>query len=154
MKPGKIKQYRLSRITTPTRTPSAPPGCPHTGLRAEVTDLLRDAFRATGSTSPADRVKVVLAISPAAWSLVEQRRWGANLKNDLDTNNLPPGWRRLSFVTTGLRECRHWVLSFGAEVRAEHPPALVEWIRDQAKQVFESSPQTGLRTSLIEETPP
>ena len=51
-------------------------------------------------------------------------------------DNLPPDWRRIAFVTTGLAECRHSVLAFGAEVRSEHPPALVTWIQEQAKAII------------------
>jgi len=51
--PGRLKQYRLSRIAAPSRSERSPPGCPLTGLRAEAAALLRDAFRATHLTHQA-----------------------------------------------------------------------------------------------------
>jgi len=141
-KPGKLKQYRLSRMTGVTRRSSAPAGCPLMGLRAEAAALLRDAFRATGSTKPKQRVAVVLAISPKAWPFIENRRWGAD-QRDLPADGLPAGWRRLRFVTTGLLECQHWVLSFGAAVRAEAPNELQHWLREQAQAVLAGLPSDG-----------
>jgi hypothetical protein len=41
------------------------------------------------------------------------------------------GWKLLSFTTTGLAECQHWVLGMG--LRAEQPPELVEWLRNEAQ---------------------
>lgn len=134
--PGKIKQYRLSRMREVSRTAGAPPGCPRTGLHNEVKSLLRDAFRATGSTKPGHRRRIIVAVSPKAWPFTEGRRWGADQHIDERPQDLPAGWRRLRFVTTGLAECRYWVMGFGAEMRAEHPPELVTWQRDQAEQIL------------------
>ncbi len=138
-KPGKIKQYRLSRMTGVTRRSSAPAGCPLIGLRSEAAALLRDAFRATGSTKPADRRAVVVAISPKAWPFIDRRRWGAD-QRELSAEHLPAGWRRLRFVTTGLREAQFWILSFGSAVRAEEPAELVQWLREQAQAVLAELP--------------
>ena len=139
VKPGKIKQYRLSRMTGIARRTTAPAGCPVMGLRSEAAALLRDAFRATGSTKPADRRAVVLAVSPKAWPFIDRRRWGAD-QRELPAVDLPEGWRRLRFVTTGLREAQFWVLSFGAAVRAEEPAELVQWLREQAQAVLAGLP--------------
>ena len=134
-KPGKIKQYRLSRMADIARRASAPAGCPLMGLRSEAAALLRDAFRATGSTKPADRRAIVVAISPKAWPFIDRRRWGAD-QRELPAEHLPAGWRRLRFVTTGLREAQFWILSFGSAVRAEEPAELVQWLREQAQAVL------------------
>jgi hypothetical protein len=48
--------------------------------------------------------------------------------NLITTDN---GWKLLSFTTTGLAECQHWVLGMG--LRAEQPPELVEWLRNEAQ---------------------
>lgn len=130
--PGRLKQYRLSRLTAPTRRSQRPPGCPLTGLRDEASALLRDAFRATGSARLRDRRTVALAVGPRALPFVEARRWGDRQALG-PAPDLAPDWRRLTFVTTGLLECRHWVLSFGAQMRVEGPLELVEWIRAQAQ---------------------
>jgi predicted DNA-binding transcriptional regulator YafY len=138
---GRIRQYRLARMAPITPVEVDPPGCPVSGLRAQVDALLRDAFRATGSHEPARRQRVVLAVSPTAWPHIDGRRWGAPVPTPTQ-DGLPPEWRRIAFVTTGLEECRHWVLSFGAEVRAEHPPALIDWLRDQAQALLNGSTST------------
>ena len=132
---GRIRQYRLSRLEAVVQTDTDPPGCPASGLRDQVDTLLRDAFRATGSHHASARTRVELAVSPRAWPHIAGRRWGAPVPAP-DQSNLAPGWRRIAFVTTGLAECRHWVLAFGAEVRAEHPAALVDWIREQAQTII------------------
>ena len=133
--PGRLKQYRLSRLTSPARSSQRPPGCPLTGLRDEAAALLRDAFRATGSARLRDRRTVVLAVSPAAWSFIEGRRWGDRQRVDAPCPDLPVGWRRMTVTTSGLKEMRHWILAFGAAVRAEQPRELVQWLREQADAI-------------------
>lgn len=133
---GKIKQYRLARMSAVLRTTQRPPECPHSGLRSAVSDTLRDAFRATGSDRPDARRRIVLVASPKAWGFLERRRWGADQRVDEPPPiGLPPDWHRLSFVTTGLKEARHQILSFGAEVRVEEPAELREWIREQCIKI-------------------
>jgi hypothetical protein len=139
--PGRIKQYRLSRMAEIARAAGDPPGCPSTGLRQTVSLILRDAFRATGSDAMHDRRQVVLAASPLAQAFLENRRWG-DRQCWSDDPALPPGWRRLQYVTTGLVECRHSILGMGAEVRAEAPPELIAWLRDQARAVVERAERT------------
>ncbi len=139
---GKLRQYRLSRMTDVVRRNDDPPGCPHSGLRRDAADLLTDAFRATGSLLPADRITVLLTVSPPAWPFLERRRWGASQHWDHAPADLPPGWRRLRFTTTGLNEARYWILGFGSAIRAESPPALVEWIHDQARTMAEDAERT------------
>jgi len=145
--PGRLKQYRLSRITAPSRSERRPPGCPLTGLRAEAATLLRDAFRATGSARLRDRRAVVLAVSPAAWPFIERRRWGDRQEVLDHQPDLPPGWRRVRFVTTGLIECQHWILGFGTELRVEGPDELLTWIADQAMAVHDESKRSLRRVS-------
>ena len=137
--PGKIKQYRLSRCIAIERQATPPDHCPLTGLRNQAALLLADAFRATGSLKSADRCTVTLAVSPTAWPFMERRRWGSK-QSELPADGLPAGWKRLRFTTTGLMECRHWVLSFGATVRAEQPPSLVTWLREQAAAILATPP--------------
>lgn len=151
-KVGKLRQYRLSRMTGLLRRDNDPPGCPQSGLRREAAALLIDAFRATGSLKPADRVTVILAVSPKAWPFLERRRWGASQHWDHTPADLPAGWRRLRFTTTGLSESRYWVLGFGTAIRAEAPPILMEWIHEQAVEMTEDvkrTRQTKLQSSPI-----
>lgn len=140
--PGTIKQYRLSRMTDVARSVNPPPRCPVANLRRDVSALLRDAFRATGSADPARRRRIVVAVSPRAWPFLERRRWGADQIVDETPEDLPTGWRRLRFVTTGWEECRHWLLGFGAEIRAEGPPDLVAWLHSQAQAILANRVQT------------
>jgi predicted DNA-binding transcriptional regulator YafY len=135
---GRIRQYRLARLAAIATTDQDPPGCPVSGLRAQVEALLRDAFRATGSHRPADRIRIVLAVSPEAWPHLAGRRWGAPVPTP-PQDGLPPGWRRIAFVTSGQAEARHWILSFGATVRAEEPASLVAWLREQAQAILAGS---------------
>jgi len=134
--PGKLKQYRLSRIAKLKRVQCAPKACPITGLRHEAAALLRDAFRSTGSSDPAKRSRVSLLVSPKSWPFIERRRWGGSQIIEDNPAHVPTGWRRLQFITTGLNECQYWVLSFGAEVRVESPAPLKEWIRSQAQALL------------------
>jgi predicted DNA-binding transcriptional regulator YafY len=144
IQPGKVKQYRLSRMANIARSIKRPTGCPNTGLRSEVNNILRNAFRATGSTNPKERLLFTLAISPNAWPFFEKRRWGDKQKEIIHNPDLPADWRRLSFQSTGLRELRYWALSFGKEIIAESPPELRQWLRDQAAHL----------SSLYAEKPP
>ena len=146
--PGKMKQYRLSRMTGVTNYAKKPDDCPLMGLRAEASDILRNAFRATGSAKLNAQRTVILAISPKAWPFIEHRRWGDKLTCQEHQPDLPTNWRRLRFVTTGLLECRHWVLSFGQEIRAESPAELVTWLREQAQAILTATqPTTGQTNS-------
>ena len=135
--PGKMKQYRLSRMAGVCSCAKKPDHCPIIGLRAEASDILRNAFRATGSAKLSAQKTVVLAISPKAWPFIEHRRWGDKMTCQENQPDLPPDWRRLRFTTTGLHECRHWVLSFGQEIRAESPAELVTWLQEQAQAVLQ-----------------
>jgi predicted DNA-binding transcriptional regulator YafY len=137
--PGRVKQYRLSGMHTPVRSTTPVPGRPVIGLRQEVTGILRDAFRATGSTDPKRRRRVSLALSPIAWHFLRDRRWGADQRvAGPGIDGLPADWRRIEFVTTGLEECRHFVLSLGSEARAEGPPELIAWLRGQGAWLSET----------------
>ena len=149
---GKLRQYRLSRMTTLTRSPTDPAGCPLSGLRREAAALLTDAFRATGSVTPADRTTIVLAVAPQAWPFLERRRWGASQEWDNAPSDLPPGWRRLRFTTTGLNEARYWVLGFGIALCAEAPQKLIDWLTEQAEGMlegFKETRQEGLQRKVV-----
>jgi predicted DNA-binding transcriptional regulator YafY len=152
--PGKLKQYRLSRIAALARHGRPPQDCPLTGLRGEAAAQLRDAFRATGSARLRDRRTVVLAVGPDAWPFVEHRRWGDRQEVIDEPGDLPAGWRRLTFVTTGLRECRHWLLSFGAQMRAEAPPELCAWITEQVAALGDRTDRAARSAHPAPSVPP
>lgn len=134
---GSLKNFRVARMSDARRQRQRPEGAPTHIPAHEVDALLASAFYATGSDRPKDRVRVTLAVSPQAWPHLRDRRWGDSQKIDEAAADLPTGWRRLAFTTTGLAECQHWVLGMGAGVRAEGPEALVEWVRQQAQQLLE-----------------
>jgi predicted DNA-binding transcriptional regulator YafY len=134
-----LKLYRLARMSE-VRRGRLPAKCPSWIPRQDIDAKLRDAFYATGSERSQDRKRVVLAVGPDAWPLVAGRRWGDRQTVDDHPTDLPAGWRRLQFTTTGLGECRHWVLSHGGQLRAEAPAELVSWIRAQAEAVLAAKP--------------
>jgi predicted DNA-binding transcriptional regulator YafY len=127
-----LRTFRLARMVEVQITKKMPKNTPAHIPSQEVDDLLAESFFATGSTDPGRRSRVVLAVSPGAWPFVQGRTWGINQRIDEAPTDLEPGWRRLSFTTTGLAECRHWVLSMGSGLRAEQPKELVEWLRSEA----------------------
>jgi predicted DNA-binding transcriptional regulator YafY len=133
---GSLKTFRVARMSAARRLRQRPEGAPTHIPAHEVDALLASAFYATGSDRPKDRTRVTLAVSPQTWPHLRDRRWGDNQVLAEEPADLPPGWRRLAFTTTGLAECQHWVLGMGAGVRAEGPEALVEWIRQQALQLL------------------
>ncbi len=134
---GRVKQYALARITSrdPAVTVEAtlPTGAPARPPHDEVDAALASGFHATGSADRRARVRIVLAVGPDAWPSIADRTWGEGQDIQQAPADLPDGWRRLSFSTTGLMEARHWVLSFGSSVRAEGPTALTEWLWEQAQ---------------------
>jgi len=140
---GRLKQYRVSRIETAGRTVFPPPGCPDHIPQRDIDERFDEAFRATGSSDVAERKRVVLAVSARAWPHLADRSWGGNQRWDHAPKDLEPGWRRLAFTTTGLAECRHWVLGFGTALRAEGPPELVAWLREEAAGLIEAWSKTS-----------
>lgn len=134
---GSLKVYRLARISG-ARRGKQPAGRPVLIPAPEIDGKLRDAFYATGSERSQDRKRVVLGVSPEGWPQVVGRRWGDRQVIEEEPEGLPSGWRRIQFTTTGLGECRHWVLANGANVRAEGPPELVEWLRTEATAVLKA----------------
>jgi len=131
-----VKNYRLARFGRLRRTRrELPAGAPAHVPQIEADAHLDAAFRAHGSTDPADRRRVVLAIAPAGIPHVRGRTWGADQHWEDAPADLPAGWARLRFVTTGVPACRHWVLSLGALARAEEPPELLAWLREQAEKI-------------------
>lgn len=132
---GCLKCFRICRMSHARRLRTRPAGAPTHIPAHEVDALLASAFYATSSDRPKDRVRVSLAVSPLAWPHLRDRRWGESQKMDDAPQDLPAGWRRLSFTTAGLAECQHWVLGMGAGVRAEGPAALVAWVQDQIRQL-------------------
>ena len=132
---GTLKTFRLSRMTAVERTSKRPTDAPVSIATSDVDGLLENGFFATSNSRRGDRVQI--AIGPDAWPHVCDRRWGDKQTIAADPEGLPEGWLRLSFTTTGLAECRHWVLAMGANARAEKPKALVEWVREQARAVAE-----------------
>jgi len=133
---GSLKVYRVARMSD-ARRGKQPAGRPSHIPSTEIDEKLRDAFYATGSERPQDRKRIVLAVSPEGWHQVAGRRWGDRQRIEDQPADLPGGWRRIHFTTTGLAECRHWVLSHGANIRAEAPAELVAWLHDQARKVLQ-----------------
>lgn len=142
---GRLKQYRISRIAKAECTRSRPSGTPTAFLRQGIDDVLRLGFGATGSNRGEDLTRVVLAVGPKALPLIEGRTWGEKQSWTGWTKDLPRGWKRLGFNTTGLEEARHWVLGMGTAVRAEHPPRLLSWLRKQAQGIVAKLPTTRIR---------
>lgn len=132
---GSLKAYRVARMSD-ARRGRQPANRPAHIPSAEIDEKFRDAFHATGSENPRDRKRVVLGVSPEGWHQVVGRRWGDRQSIEEEPEGLPRGWRRIRFTTTGLGECRHWILSNGANFRAENPPELVAWLRQQASRIL------------------
>lgn len=128
-----LRMYRVSRMSHVTRCASHPAGKPASIPIHEVDGLIKGGFYATGSSDPKRRRTVVLAVSPGAWPFIAGRRWGDSQRIEQSPRDLAPGWRRLRFTTTGLDECRHWILSMGTGLKAEQPPELTKWIKAEAK---------------------
>ena len=135
---GQLKTFRLGRMDNVQRTYQHPEDAPAVISAMEVDALLENGFYATSSTRPKDRVRVQIGIAPDAWPHIRDRRWGENQVIEEEPKGLPEGWRRLSFTTTGLAECQHWVMSMGANARPEKPKALVEWVCQQARAMAEA----------------
>ena len=140
---GSLKTFHLSRMANARRTRQQPEGAPVHIASAEVDALLDAGSYATSSTKVRDRVRVQLGIAPEAWPHIGHRRWGENQTIEEERSHkgkwgLPAGWRRLSFTTTGLAECRHWVLAMGANALAEKPKALVDRVCQQARALVEA----------------
>lgn len=136
--PGRIKQYHLSRMTDLSLTTTKPARLPPHVPTSAVDECLHESFGATGSHLTADRKRIVLAVSPEAWPHLRDRTWGSRQEWKDNEADLEPGWRRLSFTTTGLSEARHKILALGRTVRAEKPPELVEWLRIEAQAVLDA----------------
>lgn len=147
---GRIKQYRVGRMRTVERTREQPRGCPASIEQWRIDRELAEAFETTGSTRDRDRHRVRLAVSPQALPHLEERAWGGDQKWTDAPPDLPAGWRRLEFVTTGLEACRHWVLGFGSSLRAEAPAELVKWLREEATRLVQalSAPRASTRVSV------
>ena len=136
---GPIRQYRISRMADVRQTPAAPTGCPAIVRQALVDRELVHAFETTGSSDPKDHVHVQLAVSPEARPHLEGRTFGSDQRWIRKPRDLPTGWCRLRFLTSGLPMCRHWVLGLGSGVRVERPKALVDWVRDEAGRMLDQS---------------
>lgn len=136
---GAVRQYALARIISrepPVRIAAdQPPGLPTLLPHADIDASLASGFHATGGGK---RVRVRLAVGPEAWPSLADRIWGEGQEIIEHSLDLPADWRRIAFSTTGLNECRHWVLGMGAAVRAEGPAELIEWLRRQV-QTMESA---------------
>ena len=132
---GRIKQYRVSRMSGVERCVTPPAGCPAGLQQRDVDREMRHAFRTHGSGDRSDWRTVVLAVAPDALPHLEGRTWGGEQHWDHAPPDLPPGWKRLTFLTSGLPACRHWVLGFGTWLRAEEPPELIQWLREQVTEL-------------------
>lgn len=128
---GGLRSYRLARMSEVVRCADKPAGCP-ASIKAEDLDAeFRAAFYATGGGK---LTRVTLAVSPEAWPHVRNRRWGEGMQVDVDLRKLKKGWHRVSFVTAGLGECFHWVMSLGSGVAVESPVILKQWVRGHANE--------------------
>jgi predicted DNA-binding transcriptional regulator YafY len=130
-----LRQFKLARMADVQISAAMPAGMPSHIDSSEVNALLDGSFFATGSLDRSRRRRVVLAVAPGAWPFVQGRTWGTHQRLDEAPADLPAGWRRLTFTTTGLDECRHWVLSMSGGVHAEEPAELVTWLREVADRI-------------------
>lgn len=135
-----LRTYRLSRMRSAQRVARQPPGRPVSIPTAEVNAVIAQAFSATGSGDPGRRRQVVLACAPEAKPFILGRRWGDKQITTDHPPDLPPGWWRLSFTTTGLADCVYWVLGLGAKVRAEQPPELVARVAEEVTAMYAALP--------------
>jgi hypothetical protein len=135
---GSIRQYRCSRITSRdpavTRALQRPPGCPARPDHTIIDDILATGFNATGSADQGERLRIVVAIHDSVWPDITGRTWGED-QHHAPAPDRGPAWHRLEFLTSGLLECRLWILSHGAAAIPENPPELVAWHRDQAERM-------------------
>jgi predicted DNA-binding transcriptional regulator YafY len=138
---GLLRMFRLARMIEVAISRTKPKGMPTHISSEAVDDLLAESFFATGNPDPQRRRRVVLAVSPGAWPFIQGRSWGVGQKIDAGVADLEPGWRRLSFTTTGLAECRYWILGMGTGVKAEKPKELVDWLSSAGKSVAMSYSQ-------------
>jgi predicted DNA-binding transcriptional regulator YafY len=132
-----LRMYKVSRISIAVASRRMPDGMPASIPSAEVNAQLDSGFFATNSGDLAARRVVVLAVSPGAWPFVRNRWWGDRMMVDEQPGDLDSGWRRLTFTTTGLAECKHWVLGMGTGVKVEQPAELAQWIADEAQGVVQ-----------------
>jgi predicted DNA-binding transcriptional regulator YafY len=149
--PGRIKQYRLARMSELKQSTSPVNGLPRHISAKEIDDCLAESFGATGSNKTSERKRIVLAVSPEGWPHLRDCIWGTRQVWDEKPADLPTGFRRLSFTTTGLNEARHKILSLGAAVRAEGPPELVDWLHQQATAMLAET--TKQRATLTAKSP-
>lgn len=132
---GPVKNYRMSRFRHLTTTPVRPRGAPDPIPADLVSRHRRAAFRSHGNPEPKHHHRVSLALSATVRPHVIGRTWGLDQTWDDTPHNLPPGWSRLTFTTSGLPACRHWVLSLGAGCIAEAPEELRTWLAEQAAAI-------------------
>lgn len=128
-----IKNYRLSRFEELSSSHIRPLHAPDRIDPATVEEHRRYAFRS--HCDPQQRQRVVLALHPSVHPHTKGRHWGGEQEWQDNPDDLPDGWARLSFTTSGLPACQHWVLSLGSGVIAEGPDELCQWLRKQARDI-------------------
>lgn len=129
-----IKDYRISRLSAARRVVSRPPGLPSHIPQSLINARTAAAFKATGSQEASDHHRVVLLLSPDAHRRLDGRTFGQHQTWE----PLPDGWYRLSFTTSGMADCQHWVLSQADQIRVEAPETLQKWLLQQAETMVKT----------------
>lgn len=124
---GKIKSFaverfeRFSRLRRETFTYPA---------NYDPRDLVTYSFGITGGV-PED---VVARFSPEVAFYVRERLWHPTQRLE----RLPDGGVRLKMRVVCGPELKEWLLGFGAQVRVDGPPELVDWIRESHRAALAS----------------
>lgn len=135
-----IKDYRISRLSVAHRVATRPPGLPKHIPQSLINTRTAAAFKATASQEPSAHQRVVLLLSPDAHRRLDGRTFGQHQTWEA----LPDGWYRLSFTTSGMADCQHWVLSQADQIRVEEPESLQKWLLQQAETMVKTYLKTGV----------
>jgi predicted DNA-binding transcriptional regulator YafY len=130
--------FKMARMTLVVPTDEPAPNLPTHITAQEVDTFFASSFFATGATDPQSRRTITLAVSPGAWPFIRDRRWGDSQRVEETPADLSQGWRRLTFTTSGLSECVHWILSFGSGVIPEGPQELIDRITHETQAMLDN----------------
>jgi len=137
-----LRLSRFLQLSDEHRAPTNAPTHDAPQLHKLITAHRECAFRTHGHHDPSKRERVTLALNPAIIPHLRDRNWGLNQIWDDQPADLPPQWARLSFTTSGLPACYHWVLSLGAGAIAEAPAQLIADLRDNAEATLKHYPKS------------
>lgn len=123
----KLKNYKVARIETVVAREALAdvPG----NLDSEVTGNLLGSFR--GVAGQRQRGRVVVKLTPVAVPHLRHRKLGGNLI----WHDLPDGYARVSFNTSGMDAVKHWLLQCGGEAVVESPAELVTWFKAETARM-------------------